>query len=249
MDVQAADSAAAVADGAGIIFLCLFDSSAVHAVLTQEKGLLSGEISGKIIVDFSTNHFAEVTAFHELCSRAGVELPGSAGAGERRPCLPGRVDRPGERQQGGIRGGETGPGAGGQAAVLSGKARPRRQDEKADQQPGPGELHGHPCRATLVFGEEVGVGKQEVLDILQAGAGSSMVLNAKKDKLLTEDFSAHFSNALIYKDLHCLQDLAYELKKPLLTGSAVQELFARTYGAGLEERSGFFSHLHGAQKG
>lgn len=234
MDVQAAGSAAAVADGAGIIFLCLFDSSAVESVLTQGKGLLSGDISGKIIVDLSTNHFAEVTAFHELCSRAGVDYLEAPVLGSVVPASQGAL-----------------------TVLVSGNKEAYEAVRPVLGQVG-NQLFflGKPGLATrmklinnlvlgtfmatlaeaLVFGEEVGVGKQEVLDILQAGAGNSLVLNAKKDKLLTEDFSAHFSNALIYKDLHCLQDLAYELKKPLLTGSAVKELFARTYGAGIEEQ-------------
>lgn len=60
----------------------------------------------------------------------------------------------------------------------------------------------------LVFGEEIGLEKEKVLDILAAGAGNSGVLNAKREKLLQEDFSAQFSSALIYKDLHYMQDLA-----------------------------------------
>jgi len=62
-----------------------------------------------------------------------------------------------------------------------------------------------------------------------------MVLNAKKEKLRTEDFSTHFSSALIYKDLHCLQDLAYEQKKTLFTGSVVKELFAKTFEQGISQ--------------
>ena len=42
-----------------------------------------------------------------------------------------------------------------------------------------------------------------------------MVLNAKRDKLLTEDFTSHFSSALMYKDLHYLQDLARSVKNLL----------------------------------
>ena len=86
---------------------------------------------------------------------------------------------------------------------------------------------------SLAMGEAAGIDKTDVLDILSVGGGKSLVLDAKKQKLLDEDFSTHFSNALIYKDLHCLQDLAYELKKPLVTGANVKELFARTFEAGI----------------
>lgn len=67
------------------------------------------------------------------------------------------------------------------------------------------------------------------------GGGKSLVLDAKRDKLLNEDFSTHFSNALIYKDLHCLQDLAYDERKTLFTGSVIKELYARTFEEGIDQ--------------
>lgn len=56
-----------------------------------------------------------------------------------------------------------------------------------------------------------------------------MVLNAKRKKLLEEDFSTHFSAALIYKDLHYLEDLARTLSRPLFTGSSAKELFGLNF--------------------
>jgi 3-hydroxyisobutyrate dehydrogenase len=79
------------------------------------------------------------------------------------------------------------------------------------------------------FGEAIGIDKSKVLDILGAGAGNSGVLNAKKDKLIAEDFSPQFQSSLIYKDLHYLEDLAFSLKRPLFTGSVVKELYGMTF--------------------
>ena len=59
MKAETVFSPRAAAEKAEIIFLCLFDSAAVHSILSQEDGLLSGDISGKIIVDLSTNHFKQ----------------------------------------------------------------------------------------------------------------------------------------------------------------------------------------------
>ena len=77
--------------------------------------------------------------------------------------------------------------------------------------------------------------KATVLEILAAGAGASGVLSAKKDKLLQEDFSPQFQSALIYKDLHYLQDLAFQLKKPVFLASAVKEMYGLTYARGEEK--------------
>jgi 3-hydroxyisobutyrate dehydrogenase len=81
----------------------------------------------------------------------------------------------------------------------------------------------------LVLGEGAGLSKKLILDILQEGAGQSMVLNAKREKLLKNDFSPQFSAALIHKDLHYLQDLAKSVKKPAFLGSLAKELYGMTY--------------------
>ncbi|MFC1505338.1 NAD(P)-dependent oxidoreductase [Thermodesulfobacteriota bacterium] len=72
LQLEVASSPLTVADKAKIIFLCLFDSHAVHSTLIQEQGLLAGNLAGKIIVDLSTNHFREVSVFHALCNDAGA---------------------------------------------------------------------------------------------------------------------------------------------------------------------------------
>jgi len=79
------------------------------------------------------------------------------------------------------------------------------------------------------LGERSGIAKETVLDILSAGAGNSGVMNAKRERILKEDFSTHFSAALIYKDLHYLQDLARTLRVPLFTGTVTKEVFALTF--------------------
>jgi 3-hydroxyisobutyrate dehydrogenase len=87
----------------------------------------------------------------------------------------------------------------------------------------------------LVFGEEIGVERGKLLDILASGAGNSGVLNAKREMLLKEDFSAQFSSALIYKDLHYLQDLANLSKRPLFTCAVVKELYGMTFSKDMDK--------------
>ncbi|MEN6616845.1 MAG: NAD(P)-dependent oxidoreductase, partial [Syntrophorhabdus sp.] len=54
-----------------IMFLCLFDSAAVHEVLMGDNGIFDTDISGKLIIDTTTNHFSDVVSFHAACSRVG----------------------------------------------------------------------------------------------------------------------------------------------------------------------------------
>jgi 3-hydroxyisobutyrate dehydrogenase len=91
------------------------------------------------------------------------------------------------------------------------------------------------CAEAVALGEATGVERGKVIDILLSGAGNSMVLSAKKEKLADLEFSTHFSSALIYKDLHYLQDLCRTMRRPLFTGSTAKELFAMTRSKGFDD--------------
>ncbi len=231
MAANIAASPAAVAKNAEVIFLCLFESRAVREVLTAADGLLCAA-EGKTIIDLTTNHFLEVLDFHVLCKQAGAAYLEAPVLGSVVPATQGAL-----------------------TILVSGdrkrfeQFKPLLDDLAANLfflgDPGLASrmklinnLTLASFMATLAeavaLGEAAGIEKADILDILSAGGGNSMVLNAKKAKLLNEDFSTHFSNALIYKDLHCLQDLAFELKKPLFTAAAVKELFARTFEEGID---------------
>ncbi len=78
-----------------------------------------------------------------------------------------------------------------------------------------------------VLGERSGIRRKQSSISCPPG-GNSGVMNAKKERILNEDFTTH-SPALIYKDLHYLQDLARTLRVPLFTGAATKEIFALTF--------------------
>lgn len=231
--VDVAASPAEVLGRADIIFTCMFDSPAVQAIFTQEHGLVSGGLAGKIIVDVTTNHFNDVASFYALCAQAGGTYLEAPVLGSVVPASQGAL-----------------------TVLVSGdkvgydKVRPVLEDVGkhifflgkaglATKMKLINNLALASFMATiaeaLALAEDVGLGKEDVLDILAAGGGNSLVLTAKRAKLLGEDFSTHFSSALIYKDLHCLQDLAYEEKKSLFTGAVVKELYGRTFDEGIDQ--------------
>jgi 3-hydroxyisobutyrate dehydrogenase len=227
-----------------VVILNLFDSDAVHSVMSVEGGLLSGDCRGKIIIDTTTNHFGAVEAFYEMFQDKGARYLEA-------PVL-----------------GSVGPASQGKLTVLvSGEKSAFEKVEPLINKIGAHVFFfGAPTLATkmklvnnmvlgtfmatlaeaVVMAEAVGLEKKEVLDILTVGAGNSSVLNAKREKLLTEDFDTHFSSALIYKDLHFLQDLARELNRPSYTGSAVKEMFALTLQKGIADQD--FSAIYKALK-
>ncbi len=215
------------------VFLCLSTSDAVEAVLRGHDGLLSGDCAEKLIIDTTTNHHAPVPLFHELCAQRGARYVESPVAGSVVPAREGRL-----------------------MAMVSG-----RPDDIAAARPYLDKIAavihdlGAPGQATrmklinnlclgaflaalgeaLATAEAAGIDRGQALDVLGDGAGKSSVLAAKREKLLTGDWSPHFSCAMIHKDLHCLQDLARDLGIPQHLAGVVKEQFGRTFKAGLAE--------------
>lgn len=216
-----------------IVFLSLFDSNAVADILYGESGLFNGNCTGKIIVDTSTNHFNRVLKFHEDAAKHGVYYLES-------PVL-----------------GSVGPASQGALTVLvSGDQRAFEKVKPYLEKLGKNIFYLEKislatkmklinnlvlgtlmatCAEAVTFGEKAGLDRETILNILLTGAGNSAVLAGKKEKLIKGDFSRQFSSSLIYKDLHYLEDLAFDMKKPLYIGSIVKELYGMTYPEGIED--------------
>jgi 3-hydroxyisobutyrate dehydrogenase len=245
LGAEIAENPAGLTKKARIIFLNLFDSEAVRTVLASEDGILAGDCSGRIVIDTTTNHFDAVDSFHEALRQHG-------GAYLEAPVL-----------------GSVMPASQGALTVLVSGQGPAFQEAQpyiekigknifflgdqtlATKMKLINNLVLGSLMATLAeavaLGESAGLEKAKIIDILGAGAGNSMVLNAKREKLLREDFSTHFSSIAIYKDLHYLQDLARTLRRPLFTGSVAKELFAMTWSKEIEDLD--FSAVYSVLKG
>jgi len=235
-----------LAEASDMIFLCLFDSEGVSQVLSQEEyGLLAGRVAGKTVVDLTTNHFGRVMDFHAQCRKAGAAYLEAPVLGSVIPASQGNL-----------------------TILVSGEENIYDRAKSVLEDIGKHLFFlGKPSLATKMklinnltlagfmaaiaeataFGEKVGIGKQDILEILSVGGGNSLVLNAKKNKLLAEDFSVHFSSALLVKDLHCLQDLAYVNGLSLFTGAVTKELFAAACESGFarEDFSAIYKFFRG----
>lgn len=228
-----AESPAALISSSDAVFLNLFDSEAVLAVLSGKGGILEGDCKGKLIIDTTTNHFGQVLEIHETMKTHNISYLEAPVLGSVAPALQGAL-----------------------TVLVSGDKAAFDRALGLIEKIGKNIFYlGEPALATkmklvnnlvlasfmatiaeaVALGEDSGIEKAKILEILSVGAGNSTVLNAKKDKLLKEDFSAQFSSAAIYKDLHYLQDLAKTLQRPLFTGSMAKELFAMTYSDKLED--------------
>jgi len=210
-----------------VVFLNLFDSQAVESVLFGENGFINQNLRDKIIIDTTTNHFKKVEEFHHKLSVEGAYYLEAPVLGSVVPASQGNL-----------------------TVLVSGDRAAYEKVKIFIEKVGKtifyleeialatkmklinnlllGVFMASIAEAT-VFAESAGVEKETALNIFSAGAGNSMVLNAKRDKILKEDFSTHFSSALIHKDLHYLQDYAKTIRRPLFTGSIVKELFGLTF--------------------
>lgn len=227
-----AESPAHAARIGDVIWLNLYDSEAVHQVLHGEKGILAEDLSGKIIIDTTTNHFLQVLDFHRaVTEKGGVYLEA--------PVL-----------------GSVIPASKGSLTMLVSGPEDAFRSVKSQldmiattifhmNEPGLASkmklINNHVLGAfmtviaeAIAVAEDAGLPRDKAVEILQAGAGNSGILNAKKEKLIRGEFSPHFSSRLIYKDLHYLEDLAYHLKRPIYTAALPRELYGTTMLMGEE---------------
>ena len=231
LGVPVAESPADLISKTDVVFLNLFDSNAVAAVLDGKDGLLRGYCHGKIIVDTTTNHFDSVPGFYETARQHEACYLEAPVLGSVMPASNGAL-----------------------TVLVSGDKEAYEQVKPLLDKIGKTIFYlSEPTLATkmklinnmvlgtlmatgaeaVTLGEAAGIGRETVVNVLLSGAGNSMVLNGKKDMLINENFPTQFSSALIYKDLHYLQDLAKTLQRPLFTGSATKELYAMTFAKGI----------------
>lgn len=220
-------------DKCDVIFMCLFDSDAVNHILSAENGLLCEKIKDKTIIDLTTNHYDDVLKFHDAVNAMGGNYLENPVFGSVAPALQGAL-----------------------TVVSSGKkevfesVKPILEKIAKEifylETPSSAtkmKLINNLClgsfMATLAectaMAENCDIDKSKALEILGVGGGQSLVLKAKTQKLIDEDFSPHFSTNAINKDLHLLQDLAFKMKKPLYSAAIPKELFSKMKDMGKGE--------------
>jgi 3-hydroxyisobutyrate dehydrogenase len=222
------------------VFMCLFDSPAVNNIFSMHNGLLCEELKGKTIIDLTTNHYEDVLKFHEAVNTLGGNYLENPVFGSVAPALKGEL-----------------------TVVSSGKkevfenAKPILEKIAKEifylEKPASAtkmKLINNLCLGSFMttlaectaLAESCEIEKSKALEILGVGGGQSLVLKAKTQKLIDEDFSPHFSNSAINKDLHILQNLAFSLNQPLYSAAIPKELFSKMkmLGKGDEDFSSIY---------
>ncbi|WP_175059884.1 NAD(P)-dependent oxidoreductase [Thermococcus sp. 2319x1] len=219
-----------VAEKCDVIFLSLYDSEAVRQV---SERLLKADLSGKIVVDTTTNHHEKVLEFHEMYRNAGAFYLESPVIGSVIPARNGQL-----------------------TILVSGEREAFEKVRSYLEKLGKKVFHfEEPGKATklklinnfvlgafmaalgeaVALGEKAGIPKEELIEVLENGAGNSVVLKAKKAKLLSEDYSTHFSVKNLVKDLSYAYDLALASRKAVPLNATVRELYRLAFERGMEE--------------
>lgn len=208
--------------------------------MSRENGLLCDEIKGKTIIDLTTNDYKDVLEFHDAINSMGGNYLENPVFGSVAPALKGEL---------------TVVSSGKEEIFKNVKPILEKIAKEIFYLPVPSsatkmKLINNLCLGSFMvtiaectaMAESCDINKSKALEILGVGGGQSLVLKAKTQKLIDEDFSAHFSNNAINKDLHLLQNLAYELKKPLFSAAIPKELFSKMkmLGKGDEDFSSIY---------
>jgi 3-hydroxyisobutyrate dehydrogenase len=227
LGVEIAGSPVDLARQADVIFLSLFDSAAVRDVLSGKNGLFETDLLGKLIIDTTTNHFDDVLFFHKECAEAGCRYLEAPVLGSVVPASQGNLVVLASGQLEAFDAARPFLEKIGKNIFFLGEASLATKMKLVNNL-----VLGNfmaVIAEAVVMGERTGLGKDAVLEILSAGAGNSGVMNAKRQKILDNNFETHFSAALIYKDLHYMQDLAKTFNTPLFTAAVTKELFGMTF--------------------
>ncbi len=227
---EVAATPADVARAADVLLVNVRDSAAVARILSADDGVLSAARPGMLLIDTTTNHPDQVQGFHAACREHGVAYVEAPVAGSVVPARNGALTLFVTADD-----------------AAFDRARPLLDDlgPTIVRFPEPGQATRMKLVNNLVLGglmallgeavalgEASGLERGRLLDALEAGAGNTGVLKAKKQKLLAGDWSPHFSCDVIHKDLGYLADLTAALGKGSPLGDVSRALFAKAIEQG-----------------
>ena len=219
-----AKSAAELASGSEIVFVCVTGSPQVEAVISGSNGLLAGAKKGLIVVDCSTSEPDSTKVLRERCAAAGVTL----------------VDAPLARTPVEAEQGRLNVMVGADDAVFA-RLEPvlRCFAENVFHVGGPGAGHiikllnnfiaQAVCTATaeaFAVGQRAGVNLNKLVELVSAGAVNSGLFQAMA-KTLTGDLAGlKFELDNARKDVRYYTHLAEGLAIPTVVGEAVHQSLA-----------------------
>lgn len=244
---EAAETPAQVMDECDVVFVCVFDGDAMRDVAAGPDGLFAApRREGTVVVDCTTNSYDDAVAFHNLFAEHDIAYLEAPVLGSVVPASRGEL-----------------------VALVSGEEPPLVAAEpylhaiasEVVYMPPPGSATAMKLAANLVVGvttaviaeatalaAAAGIPAERALDILEFGPAARQVA-AKREMLLSRDFTPQFSTAAVLKDLINAGVLAGTLEVPIEVSDAARALYgeAADAGRGPEDFSAVFDLLAPAE--
>ncbi len=231
---QVADTPAAAAKGARVIFSMLSDDNACREAWIGAEGALAAAEPGTILVECSTASPAWVEELAALAGARGLEMLDAPVTGSRVQAENGQLTFL----------------VGGSEDALATVRSPLEAMSKEIIHLGPVTsgakmklLNNFLCGVQvaslaegMVWLEHSGLQRDKALEVLKSGAPGSPLIAAISARMVSEDYTVNFLLRLLSKDLAYAHAAAEQSGVKLTTASNAQELFDRAADAGYGEK-------------
>jgi 2-hydroxy-3-oxopropionate reductase len=225
-----ASSIADAVQGADVVAIMVPDSPDVQEVLTGEGGVFESAAPGTLVIDFSSIRPDVTAELAQIASERDFRL----------------LDAP-------VSGGEAGAKNAALSIMVGGAAEDFAAAEPIFDVVGKTIVHVGPSGAgqtvkaanqlivganiqvlaeALVFLEAYGVDTEAAMDVLGGGLAGSMVLQQKRDNMLSRSFAPGFRIDLHHKDMGIVTSAAREAGVALPVGAIVAQLMASARACG-----------------
>ncbi len=227
-------SPAMVASESDIVFTMLSTPDAVQEVVLSEDGLISGMSKGKVWVDCSTVNPSFSKQMAELCDSFGFNFLDAPVAGSLIPAEKGELVFLVGGKKGVVKYCDPLFKIMGKKTIHVGENGMGSALKLVNNQIMGISMYGFV--EGLLLGESLGIEKEKIFDILNGSPIAAPMIQLKKDKIQSKDYSPEFPLQWLQKDLHLATDTAYENNVALPATNVIKEIFALAKMAGLGEQ-------------
>ena len=223
-----ADSPKQLAESSDVIMIMVSDDNAVKQIFTEENGLLSASLTGKLVIDLSTVSPQTSRELAALCQKENAGFMDAPVSGSVKPAQDAQLII--------MTGGEEATfnkakpifDAIGKLALYLGKTGAGSSAKLAINYFLGVTLQGF--AETILFAQNLGIKQNDMLTIINEGACSSGVTKTKAQNIVNNNYKAAFPLKHLAKDLKLAheQGLSTPLLSPLL--NSYQDALKAGYG-------------------
>jgi 3-hydroxyisobutyrate dehydrogenase len=218
----------ALAETSDVILIMVSDDNAVKQIFSEENGLLSTSLAGKLVIDLSTVSPKTSIELAEFCKKENAEFIDAPVSGSVKPAQDATLIVMAGGEEAAFNKAKPILDTIGKLTLHLGKTGAGSSAKLAINYFLGVTLQGF--AETVLFARNLGVKQQDMLTIINEGAISSGITKIKAQNIVNNDYSAAFPLKHLAKDLKLAQDqgLNTPLLAPLL--NTYQQALKTGYG-------------------